>query len=144
MKRQFQKPRSQQNHQNIVQQNTRTTQTRINLFQGIFFFRGVVCPIEAFKIKHKQYDLIMFPAFTSTITDFAISKSYAKQDGIIFRISFNENTLEGPQFQIVRPKAIYTASQVQNEQEYLFSCFSCFIITKFNEGNIIDIEFVKI
>ncbi|CAD8047530.1 unnamed protein product [Paramecium primaurelia] len=117
-----------------------------NLFisSEFFLYRGVDCTIEAFKLKHKLYDLMMFPAFTSTSRDFAISKSYAKDLGIIFRISFNENNLDDFHFQNVRPKAIYTVSQFQNEQEYLFSCFSCFIITKFNEDNIIDIEFVKI
>ncbi|CAD8215602.1 unnamed protein product [Paramecium octaurelia] len=113
-----------------------------NLFvsNNFFLYRRVDCTIDSFKLKHKLYDLMMFPAFTSTSRDFAISKSYAKDSGIIFRISFNENNLE----EMARPKAIYTVSQFQNEQEYLFSCFSCFIITKFNEVNLIDIEFVKI
>ncbi|CAK83129.1 unnamed protein product (macronuclear) [Paramecium tetraurelia] len=117
-----------------------------NIFvsNNFFLYRGVDCTIDSFKLKHKLYDLMMFPAFTSTSRDFAISKSYAKDSGIIFRISFNENNLDDSHFQMVRPKAIYTVSQFQNEQEYLFSCFSCFIITKFNEDNLIDIEFVKI
>ncbi|CAD8047699.1 unnamed protein product [Paramecium sonneborni] len=119
-------------------------ETNLFVSDDFFLYRGVDCSMDSFRLKHKLYDLMMFPAFTSTSRDFAISKSYAKESGIIFRISFNENNLNDSHFQMVRPKAIYSVSQFQNEQEYLFSCFSCFIITKFNEDNIIDIEFVKI
>lgn len=54
--------------------------------------------MDSFRLKHKLYDLMMFPAFTSTSRDFAISKSYAKESGIIFRISFNENNLNDSHF----------------------------------------------
>ncbi|CAD8214718.1 unnamed protein product [Paramecium pentaurelia] len=131
-KREFQMLQSQQNHQNTVQKILRHIDPNLFASSDFFLYRGVDCTIEQFRLKHKSYDLAeILQLVNSMLRIWALY-------------------LESRLMKIIQMTLIFKWSdpslfiRFQNEQDYLFSCFLSFIITKFNQDNIIDIEFVKI
>ncbi|CAD8199064.1 unnamed protein product [Paramecium octaurelia] len=124
-------------------QNYDDNQNDEMFFQPNFYlYRGIEYDVRKFMTLNKICDMIIFPAFTSTSKNFEKAKRFTKGQGIIFRIKFFKNNITGD-FRKFRPKYIAQISKSQEEEEFVFSCFSCFIITDFGD-NIIDLDFVSI
>ncbi|EAR89444.2 transmembrane protein, putative (macronuclear) [Tetrahymena thermophila SB210] len=98
-------------------------------------YRGINFDPSLFKKQNRINEVFIFPAFTSTTPDFEIAKQFSQQNKLVIEISFDEK-LFGKDFNMLRPKKILAEdSYYPSENEFLFPCFSAFLILGYIEKN---------
>ncbi|KAL4463671.1 hypothetical protein ABPG72_015347 [Tetrahymena utriculariae] len=94
-------------------------------------YRGIHFDPNRFKVLNRKNDAFVFPAFTSTTTKKELAKTFGK---LIIEIKFDSSQQQlGEHFDLLRPKDISQISVYPNEAEFLFPCFSPFVILDFEE-----------